>query len=86
MTEEKRLQEVVERLEKIADGYDDRAEILDHRLFLLEQLCKRVSRLFLEKAIHEVVAEELARHKSLKRRGGGGFNIVSDGKGGLKSE
>jgi len=86
MTGEKRLEEVVDRLEKIADGYDERAEILDHRLFLLEQVCNRIARLFLEKAMHEVIDEELARHKSLKRRGGGGFNIVDDGKGGLKAE
>ena len=61
-------------------------KVIDRRLVLLEKLCNRISRHFLEKAMHEVIAEEQARHKSLKRRGGGGFNIVEDGKGGLKAE
>jgi len=76
-----------EQLKKLVDRFEDGLEILDHRLFLFEQVCNRVSRLFLEKAMHEVVDQELARHKSLRsRRGGGGFNIVDDGKRGLRAE
>ena len=75
-----------EQLDKVVNRLEDNIEILDHRLVLLEKLCNRIARFFLEKAMHEMIAEEQSRHKSLRSRGGGGFNIVDDGKGGLRAE